>query len=85
MNCLQIMAVRVAQREATAVAVQKILTDFGCSIRTRLGLHDQADNVCSPHGLVILQLCSDKATSAELEKQLNAISGVKAQLVDLSD
>ena len=85
MNCLQIMAVRVAQREATAVAVQKILTDFGCSIRTRLGLHDQEENACSPHGLLILQLSSDAATSAELERRLNAIEGVKAKLVDLSD
>ena len=41
MNCLQIMAVRVDKRETTAVEVQKVLTEYGCSIRTRLGLHDQ--------------------------------------------
>ena len=85
MNCLQIMAVRVDNRETTAVEIQKVLTEFGCSIRTRLGLHDQpAGNVCSPMGLLILQLCSESETSKELEKKLNAIDGVKAQLVDLA-
>jgi len=85
MNCLQIMAVRVDNRETTAVEIQKVLTEFGCSIRTRLGLHDQpAGNVCSPMGLLILQLCSEAKVSQELEKKLNAIDGIKAQLVDLA-
>lgn len=85
MNCLQIMAVRVAQREATAVEVQKVLTEYGCSIRTRLGLHDQTDGTCSPNGILILQLSSEENVSRELEKTLNGISGVKAKLVDLSE
>ena len=86
MNCLQIMAVRLGQREKTAIEVQKVLTDFGCSNRTRHGLHDQpADNACSPQGLLILQLCCDDDTSKALETKLNSIEDVKARLVNLAD
>ena len=85
MNCFQIMAVRIEQRDATAVEVQKVLTEYGCSIRTRLGLHDQTnDNTCSPSGILILQLACDEHTAEELNKKLNVISGVKAKLVNLA-
>ncbi len=86
MNCLQILAVRVEQREEAAVNVQKILTEYGCSIMTRLGLHDRtSDNTCSPSGILLLQLCSPESISKELEKKLDAIAGVKAKLVNLAD
>ena len=86
MNCLQIMAVRLGQREKTAIEVQKVLTDFGCSIRTRLGHNNQtAENACSPQGLLIPQLCCDDDTSKALETKLNSIEDVKARLVNLAD
>lgn len=85
MNYLQIMAIRVEQRETTAVEVQKTLTEYGCYIATRLGLHNNEQDKCSPKGLLILQLNSDLKISEELEEKLNLIDGVKAQLVDLSD
>ena len=86
MNCYQIMAVRILDRGKSAVEVQRVLTEHGCSILTRLGLHDQpTPGTCSPSGLLVLQLCCDAATSEGLEKKLNALDGVKAKLVDLSD
>ena len=51
-----------------------------------LDTHDQSvPGTCSPSGLLVLQLCCDAETSKELEKKLNALDGVKAKLVDLSD
>ena len=86
MNCYQIMAVRIADRGKSAVEVQRILTEYGCSIMTRLGLHDQSTpGTCSPSGLLVLQLCCDAEISKELEKKLSALEGVKAKLADLSD
>ncbi len=86
MNCYQIMAVRISDRSKSAVEVQKVLTDHGCSILTRLGLHDQsAPGTCSPSGLLVLQLCSCSDESKDLERKLNMLDGVKARLVDLSD
>ena len=52
MNCYQIMAVRILDRGKSAVEVQRVLTEHGCSILTRLGLHDQSTpGTCSPSGL----------------------------------
>ncbi|MBR4401861.1 MAG: hypothetical protein IKT09_09315 [Synergistes sp.] len=86
MNCYQIMAVRITDRGKSAVDVQKVLTEYGCYVLTRLGLHDQSvPGTCSPAGLLVLQLCSDSEASQQLEKKLNMLDGVKAKLVDLSD
>ncbi|MFZ5974486.1 MAG: hypothetical protein ACOYU3_03625 [Bacillota bacterium] len=81
MACNSIMVIKIDGRSAKAPAVQTVLTEFGCIIRTRLGLHE-TDSVCSETGLLILQLCGDE-NYKELEKALNAIEGVKAKLVEL--
>lgn len=82
--CSLIIGIRLVDRYSTAVEVQKVLTEFGCGIRTRLGLHDQEPNgVCSPSGILLLQLCCEKEEAERLEKALLAIEGVKAQLIDL--
>lgn len=85
MNCALIMGVRLENRSESAVEVQKILTEFGCSIRTRLGLHDQEETgVCSPSGILLLQLCADDDTAKNLEIALQAVPGVTARLIDLT-
>jgi hypothetical protein len=68
-----ILGVHVAQRTKHTAKVQKILSEFGCSIRTRVGLHEADDNVCSPNGLILLEVVS-KAN--ELAAALAKVSGV---------
>lgn len=51
-----ILGVHVAQRTKHTAKVQKILSDYGCSIRTRIGLHDAGDGACSPNGLILLEV-----------------------------
>ena len=51
-----ILGVHVAQRTKHTAKVQKILSDYGCSIRTRIGLHDAGDGFCSPNGLILLEV-----------------------------
>ncbi len=68
-----ILGVHVAQRTKHTAKVQKILSDYGCSIRTRVGLHEADDNVCSPNGLILLEVVS-KAT--ELAAALAKVPGV---------
>ena len=51
-----ILGIHVAQRTKHTAKVQKILTDYGCSIRTRIGLHEAGGGFCSPSGLILLEV-----------------------------
>lgn len=83
-NCNRIMVIRIQDREEAAVKVQEILTEHGCEIRMRLGLHDINDScVCSPCGTLILQLCGTADEGLAVEAALTKIPGVKAKFVDL--
>ncbi|HOU09064.1 MAG TPA: hypothetical protein PK835_08570, partial [Caldisericia bacterium] len=59
--------------------VQKILTDYGCNIRTRIGLHEVDDKVCSPSGLILLELYGKEQDILKMEETLKAIDGVIVQ------
>ncbi|MFA6356617.1 MAG: hypothetical protein WCY23_05870 [Candidatus Omnitrophota bacterium] len=71
-------------RSKSAVEFQKVLTKYGCMVKTRLGIHDGAVGNCSDTGLIILELVGAKKETAGLARKLNAISGVSAKLVDIS-
>lgn len=68
-----ILGVHVAQRTKQTPRVQQILTAYGCSIRTRVGLHDTGTGFCSPCGLILLEVV-DRA--AELAAALAQVPGV---------
>lgn len=79
-----ILIVLMHKRRASAPAVQRILTDHGCIIKTRLGIHDGVLDKCSDEGLIILELAGDRAEVKELETKLNAQDGVKTKLVEIA-
>ena len=68
-----ILGVHVAQRTKHTAKVQKILSDYGCSIRTRIGLHDAGDGFCSPNALILLEVVS---RAGELAAALGQVPGV---------
>lgn len=68
-----ILGVHVAQRTKHTARVQKILTQYGCSIRTRVGLHEAAEGICSPNGLILLEVVSQ---AARLSAALAQVPGV---------
>ena len=49
------------------------MSDYGCSIRTRIGLHDAGDGFCSPNGLILLEVVS---RAGELAAALGQVPGV---------
>jgi hypothetical protein len=75
----KIALIKLDQRESTASSVQKILTEYGCYIKVRLGLHDVGTNSCSPNGLIILELIIEDNILDEFLKKLNSIDGVIAK------
>lgn len=77
-----IMVIKTCKRKDNADFLQKILTEFGCIIKTRLGLHE-AGNVCSDEGLIILQLVGDPGEAEKLEKALNGLDGISYKSVQI--
>ncbi len=82
-DCRSILLVLVSKRSKSAIEVQKILTERGCSIKTRLGIHDGVGDRCSDSGLIILELVGEKQTKDELKTKLSALDGVTANLVEM--
>ncbi len=78
-----IVAVLIESRSDTAVNVQKILTGWGCLIKTRLGLHDGVLNKCSQTGLVILEMVGEDEKIDECVRKLNLIKGAQAKHIRL--
>jgi hypothetical protein len=79
MEC-NIMIIKIGERRKKSPEVQEVLSKFGCSIKTRLGLHEAGD-VCSEEGVLVLQLTGDKNEMIALEKALNDMESVKAKMV----
>ena len=71
-----IMGIRIADREKDAETVQNMLTEYGCYIKTRLGLHE-AENVCSSSGIILLEFVENSdENSRELMGKLQAVESV---------
>jgi hypothetical protein len=73
-----LVGVHITDRLKKAVEVQKLFTEYGCNIKTRLGLHE-VENVCSPNGIVILEMYGDDTVCFELADKLAAIEGIEVQ------
>ena len=82
MDTFKIMVIKVNHRVQKAPEMQEILTKFGCNIKVRLGLHEAGD-ACSNQGLIILQLAGGEDEISSFEKELSALDGVNAKLVEI--
>ena len=78
-----ILAVLLGKRKNTAVNVQKILTGWGCIIKTRLGIHDGVNDNCSDEGLLIMELVGSEEQNEELARKLQVLDDVSVKLVHL--
>ncbi len=78
-----ILLILIGHRKMAAVQVQKVLTGWGCMIKTRLGIHDGVMENCSDQGLVILELAGDRQKMDELARKISLIKGVSSKIVDL--
>jgi len=73
-----IMGVHLTDRLRQAVDVQNLFTEYGCYIKTRIGLHE-VENVCGPTGIILLEMHGDSGKCEELGAKLNAIEGVETK------
>lgn len=74
-----ILGVHITDRLHHVETVQQLLTEYGCSIRTRLGLHEADKGFCSPNGLLLLEMTDDLKNADALAAKLNAVEGVEVK------
>ena len=71
-----IFCVQFTNRIKNALEIQEILTEFGCNIKTRLGLHEVTETVCSTLGILILEMYGDIKQIKDMETRLKAVQGI---------
>ena len=74
----QIAGILVKDPEGAYLELQKILTSYGCAIRSRLGINN--DNFDG--GIIILDLQGDKQQIEFLMQKLNNLTGIEVQYMD---
>lgn len=74
-----VLGVHITDRIHHAHQVQDLLTEYGCSIKTRIGLHTVSDKYCSPNGLLLLEMAGDEKPIFEMIDKLRAVEGVDLQ------
>jgi len=79
-----ILLILVGNRTESALKVQEILTNMGCFIKTRLGLHEATENACSDTGLLILELIGSEEDKKKLVRDLEGVPDVRVNLVNMS-
>ncbi|HPQ71006.1 MAG TPA: hypothetical protein PKW95_17915 [bacterium] len=74
-----ILGVHITGRVDQAVNIQKIFTEYGCNIKTRLGLHETGPEYCAPSGVVLLEMTGEETETDVMMDKLNAMHGVEAK------
>jgi hypothetical protein len=74
-----IYGIHVTNRTSQVPEVQHLLTQYGCNVKTRIGLHHVDEKTCSPGGLILLEMFGDATTCRELKTKLAALQGVDVQ------
>ena len=82
---IRILGVIINDRQKEAGKVQSVLTEFGCSIKTRLGLHEVSNELCSSSGLLLLELTGEVSQMDKLENELKKIEGTQTQRMIFTD
>ncbi len=74
-----ILGVHVTNRVEHTPTVQNVLTEFGCNIKTRVGLHDVNDSYCSPNGLLLIEFVGSEEEREQIIEKLAAIKGIEVK------
>ncbi len=74
-----IIGVHITDRVKKVPGVQAVFTKYGCSIKTRLGLHHTSESFCSPNGLMLIEFVGDEATRDSMVAELADIEGIEVK------
>lgn len=74
-----ILGIKLYERVSTAPDFQTILSQYGCSIKTRIGLHSVSDGVCATNGIVLIEFIGNDETLASFEEELKSLGNIEIQ------
>ena len=74
-----ILGINVTSFEKNSGDVQQILSEYGCSIRTRIGLHDVAEGLCAPNGLILIEFIGGSEKAVEMTQKLTVVPGIEVK------
>ncbi len=74
-----IIGISLDNRLETSVELQQILTQYGCIINTRVGLHSADSTVCSGKGIILLEVFGD---SQPLQDELSKRWSIQTMIFD---
>jgi hypothetical protein len=74
-----VLGIKLSNRVNTAQEFQKVISDHGCQIKTRIGIHQAYDGKCSPSGVILLDVIGTDEEVATLENDLKAIPYAEIQ------
>ena len=72
-----ILGIKLPNKKDNAVEFQKILTNFNCIIKMRIGINNSTF-FCSTTGIILLQI-EDNEKAIEVEKNILEISEIEIQ------
>jgi hypothetical protein len=79
MSNYTVFGIHLPNRTDKAMELQKVLTNFGCLIKTRIGLHPVDQNSCANNGLIILEILSNSPEIDKFEAAIKQLPGVEFQ------
>jgi hypothetical protein len=71
-----IVGIHIHDRIRQAPALQKLLSEYGCHIKTRLGLHEANEESCSPTGVILLEMVGERMAVDAFIRKAGALSGL---------
>ncbi len=79
-----ILGVLLRKRIETAEKFQEILSKNGCIIKTRIGIHQASEKVCSPDGVILLDVIGSEPDIQALENDIKSLEGAEVQKMSFS-
>ena len=79
MDKTTVLGVLLSHRVNSAPKFQEIITNHGCNIKTRIGLHKVSDNKCSISGVILLETIGDEKEIESLENDIRTLPDVQVQ------
>lgn len=69
-----IIGIKLTNRTETSAEFQTVISRYGCTIKTRIGLHSTCHSVCANFGIILLEVLDDNQ-ALQLKKDLTELDG----------